>query len=334
MSGGMRIEGWAESRRDGRRIWTAPAPGYAFHNLWVNDERRLRPRFPRKGLLRTVAPSPGSFYEGTNVFRVGPGNARSFLRQDEVELVYFAVWTESRLPIESIDLQAGIVHTRLRSAMDASALSFSSTYYYDNVLEELAEPGQWYLDRAEGSLTYLPYDDETLESSTVVVPRLKHAVEIAGTPSAPVAYVYFEGLTFCHTEWWRSDKTAIFRWDIRKLEPVSERDIRVVTLADDKAADHQAAVSCEAAIDAVWAHDCSLTSCTISSTGSYAVSLGAGCVGNRLSRCLIHGHGGGGIKIGTQQVQQEGAARSNTVSDCEIRDCAEVFHSAVGVWIG
>ena len=334
ISAGMIVSGWAETRFGGLRAWTAPAPGHEFHNLWVNDERRLRPRFPRQGLLRTVAASPGDFYEGTREFRVSPGEIPSFSRPDDVELVYFAVWTESRLPVESIDREAGIVRTRLRSAMNASALSFSSTYYWDNVREELGEPGRWYLDRTAGTLTYLPYEGETLENTRIVVPRLVHAVEVTGTADRPVSHVRFTGVTFAHTEWRRTGKTQIFRWDIRKLEPVSERDVRVLTMADDKAADHQAAVSCEAALDFIWVRDCVVEGCTVRNTGSYGISLGIGCRGNLISRSAVYGHGGGGIKIGTQQMEQEGAAAFNTVADCEIRDCAQVYHSAVGVWIG
>ena len=334
ISAGVRINGWREISWHGHRTWVAPAPGQVFHNLWVNDERRFRPRYPRQGLLRTTEPSPGSFYEGTNEFHVGPGNVGGFSRQDDVELVYLAVWTESHLPIEAMDRDKGIVHTRLRSAMNASGLGFSSTYYYDNVFEELDAAGQWFLDRMEDKLYYLPFQGETPENTRIVVPRLVHALKIAGTRERPVTNVQFRGLAFRHTEWWRSNETPIFRWDIRKPDPPSERDIRVLTLSDDKAADHQAAISCEAALDFAWARDCGMTDCTVSNTGSYAISLGLGCAGNHISRCLMHGHGGGGIKIGTQQVEKLDAAGFNTVSDCEIRDCAEVLQSAVGLWIG
>ena len=78
-------------------------------------------------------------------------------------MVYFAVWTESRLPIKSIDQKNGVVYTRLRSAMNACDVACSSQYYYDNVYEEFNEAGQWYLDRRAETLSYLPLSDETLE---------------------------------------------------------------------------------------------------------------------------------------------------------------------------
>ena len=331
ISAGMRIHGLKETTWNGRRAWIAPAPGHRFHNLWVNGERRIRPRYPRTGLLRTVGSSPGSFYEGTKEFNVGSENIRDFIRMDDVEMVYFAVWTESRLPIRSIDRDRGLIHTHLRSAMNACEVECSSHYYFDNVFEELDEPGQWYLDQAEERLYYLPFDGESIEDTVIIAPKLTHALKVTGTKENPVGHIRFSGLTFSHTEWWRSDETQIFRWDIRKLEPPC--DVRVVTLADDKAADHQAAISCEAALDFVWARDCSMANCTVSNTGSYGIALGIGCTHNRLAGCLLYDHGGGGIKIGTQQVEADSAA-FNTVSDCEIRDCAEVYHSAVGVWIG
>ena len=333
ISGGVRIHGWKETLRNGLRTWVAPAPDHRFHNLWVNDERRLRPKYPREGLMRTVGPMPGSFYEGTNEFHVGIDNVREFARQDDVELVYFAVWTESRLPIRAIDRDKGVVHTHLRSAMNACEVDCSSNYYYDNVFEELNEAGQWYLDRKEGKVYYLPYEGEKLENTTIVASRLVHAVEIAGRKEEPVSYIHFAGLAFRHTEWWRTDESEIFRWDVRKLDPPP--DVRVVTLADDKAADHQGAPSCEAALDFTWARHCSLTDCAIANTGGSGISLGIGCTHNHLSGCLLNDHGGSGIKIGTQQyLEVTEATAFNTVSDCELRDCAEVFHSAIGIWIG
>ncbi|HBP38152.1 MAG TPA: hypothetical protein DD640_05320 [Clostridiales bacterium] len=334
ISGGVAVSGWQETLRNGLRIWVAPAQGHVFHNLWANGERRLRPRFPKSGLLRTVGPSPGSFYEGTNEFMVGTENLRHFADQDAVEMVYFAVWTESRLPIRTIDWEKGIVHTGLRSAMNACDVACSSHYYYDNVFEELDTPGQWYLNRSENKLYYLPLEGETLDNTQIVAARLVHVLEVAGTRDNPVAHIHFTGLTFQHTEWWRTPESRIFRWDIRKLDPPSERDIGVVLLADDKAADHQAAISCEAALDFIWTRSCRITGCTISETGSYGIALGIGCTNNQISRCLISDHGGGGVKIGTQQFEVADAAGYNVISDCEIRDCAEVFHSAVGVWIG
>ena len=332
ISAGMLVAGWQEIMRNGIRTWIAPAPKHYFHNMWVNGERRLRPRYPRNSLLRTVGPSPGSFHDGTSEFMVGPENLRRFTYQDDVEMVYFAVWTESRLPIQSIDWEKGVIHTGLRSAMNACDVSCSSHYYYDNVFEELDTPGQWYLDRSENKLYYLPLEQETLENTQIVVPRFVHVLEAAGTRDKPVSYIRFEGLSFQHTEWWRSAETLIFRWDIRELAPPC--DVRVVTAADDKAADHQGAISCEAALDFMWACHCRISNCTISETGSSGIALGIGCTNNQISRCLISDHGGGGVKIGTQQFEGPDAAGYNIVSDCEIRDCAEVFHSAVGVWIG
>ena len=332
VSAGVLISGWKETTRDGRRTWIAPAPSHRFHNLWANGERRIRPRYPKDSLLRTEGPMPGSFYEGTNEFHVGKEKVRGFIRQDDVEFVYFAVWTESRLPIRTIDHEKGVVHTHLRSAMNACEVDCSSHYYYDNVFEELCDEGQWYLDHGAGEVYYLPYGNETLENTHVVAAKHVHALEIAGTPEDPVSHIKFAGISFCHTEWWRTDKTEIFRWDVRDLDPPC--DVRVVTLADDKAADHQAAISCEAALDLIWAKHCHFTNCSVSHTGSYGISLGPGCSHNAISGCLLSDHGGGGIKIGTQHMETTEAAGFNTVCDCEIRDCAEVFHSAVGLWIG
>ena len=72
-----------------------------------------------------------------------------------------------------------------------------------NVKEALSEPGQWYLDRPSGELTYIPRDGETPDKTVVVAPRLGQLVLFRG--DAPkhrwVQHVRLEGLTFAYANW-------------------------------------------------------------------------------------------------------------------------------------
>src|SRR5205823_6119155 len=65
-----------------------------------------------------------------------------------------------------------------------------------NVKEALKQPGQFYLDRPTGVLTYIPKAGEMLGSTTIIGPRLQQILTASN-----LGYVTFQGLTFAHSDW-------------------------------------------------------------------------------------------------------------------------------------
>ena len=53
-------------------------------------------------------------------------------------------------------------------------------YLIENVAEALSEPGEWYLDRESGRLTYLPLPGETPDTVEVIAPRAEKLVLLRG----------------------------------------------------------------------------------------------------------------------------------------------------------
>jgi len=66
-------------------------------------------------------------------------------------------WADMSTPIKTLDLAAGTLTTEY-----ASIFGFEQgrTYYFYNVIEELDEPGEWYLDRTSGLLYFWPPDGD------------------------------------------------------------------------------------------------------------------------------------------------------------------------------
>ena len=54
----------------------------------------------------------------------------------------------------------------------------------ENVQEALSEPGEWYLDRPSGTLTYLPKSGEDPNQTEVIAPRVETLVQLQGDPGA------------------------------------------------------------------------------------------------------------------------------------------------------
>jgi len=66
-------------------------------------------------------------------------------------------WADMSTPVKAIDNGAGTVTTAYASGYGFEA---GRTYYFYNVLEELDEPGEWYLDREAGLLYLWPPEDD------------------------------------------------------------------------------------------------------------------------------------------------------------------------------
>ena len=75
--------------------------------------------------------------------------------------------------------------------------------HFENAPEMLDRPGEWYLDRNSGELSYMPLPGETIkqfnQSGHVVAPRLGPSViNIAGTAERPVRHLHITGVTIAH----------------------------------------------------------------------------------------------------------------------------------------
>ncbi len=325
LSGGRAIAGWRVTP-DGRWEATLPevkAGDWSFAQLFVNGQRRFRPRLPQHGYHYIAERSPiDNAKKGDDRFVFRGNDLRAdWANRDDVEVVAFQIWTAARLRIASVDAQRHEVAFTgtTRGHEEYSALDKGHRYLVDNVREALGEPGQWYLDRPTGTLTYIPQPGEKPDSTTVVAPRLEELVNLVGDAAnkRTVEHIQFKGLTFAHSNW---------------------------TLPPQGQAYPQAAVDLTAAISAAWASHVVFDTCAIEHTGGYGIEFGAGCRNNRVEHCELVDLGGGGIKIGharpigwpaSQPPKDEATAPAeNVVRDCTIAHGGRLHPESVGVWIG
>lgn len=193
-------------------------------------------------------------------------------------------------------------------------------YLVENVREALGEPGQWYLDRSHGQLTYVPRAGEQPDRAKVIAPRWDRVLVLAGDPAGGnwVHDLRFEGLTFAHTNWVLPPRGQAFP---------------------------QADIGLDAAVTAVGARQVEFHRCAVRHTGGYAMAFGTGCRHNRVESCELVDLGGGGIKIGhagkgswgdVRRVisEEEKLVSHHTVQDCLIAHGGRLHPASVGVWIG
>jgi len=312
LSGGRPITGW---QRGPGKTWTVELPEVRegksyFHQLFVNGRRRSRPRFPHEGRL-SITPlnaEDKEAPENKGAFRFNAGDIRSnWTNLDDVEVVVLQVWMEARLRIQAIDEATNTVRFTGRSWRP---LNWTTGYYVENVAEEL-QPGQWYLNRSTGVLTYWPMAGERPATGEVIAPACRQLLRIEGRPSEGkfVRHVTLRGVSFQYTSWtWPREGCAIT----------------------------QAEITAPAAVHATGALHCTFEDCDFAHLGGWAISLGCGCRGNRIIRSRFHDLGAGGVKIGepTQAKPRAEATGGNVISNNDLRDGSLVYLGAAAIWIG
>lgn len=70
---------------------------------------------------------------------------------------WFNNWSEQTVEVASIDAVAGVIHSVQPSCYGVKS---GQRFYVYNLLEEMDEPGEWYLDRDKGILYLIPPQDD------------------------------------------------------------------------------------------------------------------------------------------------------------------------------
>ena len=323
LSAGRRLIGWQIA--DGRWQVTLPEVrdgNWNFVQLFAGDERRPRTRLPRNGWFEIEAELPRATDtpgRGCDRFQYRQGDLRSnWTHLEDVEVMAVHVWTMSRMRIKKIEESSRtVVFTGSTSAPDHWAkFPKGHRYFAENVREALDQPGEWYLERKTGVLTYLPKPGEDPGTLELIAPRLPQLLVLEGDSKAQrwVEHVTFRGIKFAHTNWVTPFEGHSF--------PQAEADV-------------------EAAIRALGARHCTFERCDVVLTGGYGIDLGTGCRFNRIEDCELVNLGAGGIKIGDRSLPASGArdAEAETAGDNVVRNClleagGRVHPAGIGIWIG
>jgi hypothetical protein len=284
ISGGKVITGWQQETVNNLTMWTVKLPQsstqWGFQHLWVNGERRSRSRYPSRGYLRiqAVDNAPQQTWKDGNTSlqyhqgdlpQINPNN----FKNAQAEVVAMSRWTESRLPIIGIDPTKRKISFSKKSVFQ---LGVGDLYYLDNALEFLTTPGQWFLDRQQAKLYYLPLPQEKINNLEIIVPVIESLLIFQGN-IAQNKYVHrlkFKNITFSHTNW-------------RLPAYISGYN--------------QNAWNVPGAVKTIATKKCTWTNCTFAHLGNYAFELIDNCQYNRIADCSFFDLGGGGIKIGNKQ---------------------------------
>lgn len=263
---------------------------------------------PDQGFLFTVSnafvtvEANGNGSIGGFFFRKGDLRA-DYANLQDVEVQVFHVWNTSRLRVGKIDgdstvLSFGAPRRGLYPGFDFT----NRRYRLENVKEVFGRPGEWYLERTTGVLSYCPLPGETPENAEVVAPRLSCLLRVANARN-----VRFENIVFLHQnlvtgpEGWFSS---------------------------------QAGYKVPAALTVTNSSEVVFDRCRIGSTDGYGLEFCGGTTDSSVMDCELSDLGAGGIRIGPFGRNPPDETGRIVVSGCHVSWGGQRFPEGVGVLVG
>jgi hypothetical protein len=202
ISGGLAVSGWRLWNAE-RKIYVADVPrGLDARQLWVNDRLTARASFE-------IARKDCDFNRQGIVLRAGAANPLVALQNaNRLELRATGFFTERFSPVERVSGNTLIMR---QPAWDNNIWGYDtvekpfgpqlSHLYLENALELISQPGQWFLDPAEGKLYLRPPEGVNIAKADVELPRLPVLVSISGTLDDPVQDLSMIGIRFSYSSW-------------------------------------------------------------------------------------------------------------------------------------
>ena len=317
ISGGIQVKGWEKYKKN---IWRTYIPevkagNWEFNQIYVNGALRKRARIPNEGFFRVAGFPDGGpeihYHTDCQRFEYAPGDIDpNWKNINDVEVIVYHFWTDSHLPIQSIDSESNIV-TFQHKAGKVFTDDFTDNgarYIVENVFEGLDAPGEWYLDKKTGYLYYIPFENEDLRFDPVIAPKTPEFIRFEGEPEKRnwVEHLNFEGLTFMYTNW--------------QLPPGNSND-------------RQGSASVPAAITLKGAKNIRFSRCQVKNIGTFAFELAEGCSNNYFSYNDVSYIAAGGFRVngGTEDDHPLTHTYDNVIADNVIHHFGEIYPSAVGI---
>jgi len=224
LTGGQPIKGWSIHDQT-RNIWKATGVTARFRQLYVNNVKGIRARYPNLG-----TGGAANFFRLTKVdttgraLNIASSYGLSWKNLDKVEMHLMIAWADATLRLASTTNMGS--YTKVKIQDPEGTMLFNRPYpmlgvtfgdktkqqcfYLENAYEFLDQAGEWYLDESSNTLYYMARSGENMATANVVVPMLENLINVAGTSTTnTVKNLSFQGLTFAHTTFMRPSHAGL-----------------------------------------------------------------------------------------------------------------------------
>ena len=174
-------------------------------NILFNEEKILsRTRYPENGYLYIkkvddkycINPDlqvDADFHKGYTALFAEKKDIPSFRNINDAVVRVLHFWKDEILNVKSYDSSSGLLEFTKPSSM---TFHKNERFFFENVFEALDKPGEWYLDKPQGMLYYVPQNGETAENITLWGGETETLISIDGVDGIRFENIVFRGNGF------------------------------------------------------------------------------------------------------------------------------------------
>ena len=332
--GGKRLFGFKEDEFNGVRCFSLYIPEvkageWEFTDLYVNGERASLTRYPENGTLRCVDTenNVGELFAHSEWFIAKKEDLACIKDVESAIVSYYHYWVDEHSPVKSYDKETGKLTMEYKSRFNITNRydkedwgASNLEYYLENIAEAFKNPGEWYLQKAEGMLYYIPKDDKQ-EADNIIVyaPLTDKILTLRGSGEQKVKNIYFRDFDFvCSAGDYASTAKDP---GLNPEEP------------GEYASDSQSVSNAYGAVNFENAKNCGLESCNFTNLGTHAVAIEKGCSDIEILGCNFSNIGAGGIKIAGGEWGCESWEETHhiKVQNCIIKNCGRRYAAGCGI---
>ncbi len=326
-SGSRAISDWSETVINGVNAFVADVEidgeeDY-FRSLFKGDRRLSRSQYPKEGVLKIADPATEEgiasewnveFFTHGLAFYAHKSDVMNFANISDVEVKVMHYWCDEHLPLHSVDTNTGRIETAKPTSM---TLRVDDNYIFENVKEALSLPGEWYLDREEEKVYYIPEAGDTTDNTVLYAGVTEQIFTFDNAEN-----IAFQGIDFVNTDWDPVDG-AFFNDVFDETHPLFN-NIKY-------GGEHpQAAYEVPAAIYVKSSEGIDFTDCVFENISYTAVKFADASKKCDITSCLFNEIGGNAVYIDGNFVVPATTENIN-VRDCHIGFYGRLFNNAIGI---
>ena len=327
-SGSKEIKGnWKETKINGvdAFVTNISADGDYFRSLFKDGKRLSRAVYPKEGLLKVSDPktdeafvpeNDADYFTHSAVFYAKAEDLTEFSNPQDIDVKIMHFWCDELLPVNSIDAKTGRIETRKSTSM---TVRVDDNYVLENVKEALSLPGEWYLDRSENKLYYIPQKGDTTENTVLYAGVTEQLFTINNAEN-----ISFSGIDFQNTDWQHTGKeSGHFGKGLDEASPLYKN-------LEYNAVHPQAAFETPAAINISASKGINFTNCRFENISYTAVKFEQASENCNITSCFFNEIGANAIFIHGDFVVPATTKNIN-ITDCHIGYYGRIFNNAIGI---
>ena len=294
-----------------------------FNSLFKGNKRLSRSVYPKNGVFKVINPKEDEaipsewspeFFLHSAVFYADKNDILDFANPQDVEIKIMHYWCDEHLPIHSVNIETGRIETAKPTSM---RIRVDDNFIYENVKEALSLPGEWYLDRTEDRLYYIPEDGDTVSNTVLYAGKTEKLISINKTEN-----ITFQGIEFSNTDWEHIDGSCYGK--------VFDESHPLYSNIKYGAVHPQAAFEVPATINVSDSSGINFTDCRFENLSLTAVRFENASKDCNITSCMFNEIGANAVFIHGDFTVPATTENIN-VTDCHISRYGRIFNNAIGI---